>query len=294
MSSPKIHDEEEKANPFATVSLNNNNLYSPFYYGDSHIEVGHPFAITCIVTQTEAVQWQKDGDVIGTGSSPALAYSGNEEKLYRSTPRLSTLRGVEDMLSKGLAERVTRAAGYQNENQINWNIEMQPSMQRPVGLERDRESRPMLDDDRVADFMAVAPSGDESVSEDENDVAAFEPGLRLRLDHNRELREWSGTSVEQESARIKRNVSELEKINLSRYYKAVVDFYNMGGGRSYYVDSFLTDRHGEVEHEKATMEEEHEAEEERNKALHDYIFTQGHVQGTLFSKWSFMMSCRRN
>lgn len=277
MALPTTHDEEETGASVSSLGLNINNLYSPFYYGDSHIEVGHPFAITCIVMRTEPIHWEKDGDIIDTGLAQAYSGSGgNEGKLKRSTHGRQALRGgVEVVLSKGIGGRVPRAAGYQNENLINWAVEMRPStIQSP--LEQDRDSLRFmengLEDDRVADFMtAASDSGDESVSvlEDENDVAAVENGRlnsRLRLDH--------GSGMQEE--RIKRNGSELEKFNLSRYYKAVVDFYNMGGGRSYYADSFLTD-------ETMELEQQPQAEEERSKAVHDYIFTQGHVQGTLIS-----------
>lgn len=38
--------------------------YTAIYFGDSEVDVGEPFAITCRIAITEPVQWLKDGDVI--------------------------------------------------------------------------------------------------------------------------------------------------------------------------------------------------------------------------------------
>lgn len=39
-----------------------NNLYQVIYYGDSQVEVGKPFAISCIISIADPVEWHKDGE----------------------------------------------------------------------------------------------------------------------------------------------------------------------------------------------------------------------------------------
>ncbi|XP_039433923.1 uncharacterized protein LOC120416275 isoform X3 [Culex pipiens pallens] len=39
-----------------------NNLYQVIYYGDSQTEVGKPFAISCIISIADPVEWHKDGE----------------------------------------------------------------------------------------------------------------------------------------------------------------------------------------------------------------------------------------
>ncbi|XP_055544837.1 uncharacterized protein LOC129729934 isoform X2 [Wyeomyia smithii] len=41
-----------------------NNLYQVIYYGDSQVEVGKPFTISCIISITDPVEWHKDGEPI--------------------------------------------------------------------------------------------------------------------------------------------------------------------------------------------------------------------------------------
>lgn len=41
-----------------------NNLYQVIYYGDSQVEVGEPFSISCIISIADPVEWHKDGEPI--------------------------------------------------------------------------------------------------------------------------------------------------------------------------------------------------------------------------------------
>ncbi|XP_035779635.1 uncharacterized protein LOC118459909 isoform X2 [Anopheles albimanus] len=41
-----------------------NNLYQVIYYGDSQVEVGKPFSISCIISIANPVDWHKDGEPI--------------------------------------------------------------------------------------------------------------------------------------------------------------------------------------------------------------------------------------
>ncbi|XP_053692158.1 uncharacterized protein LOC128740621 [Sabethes cyaneus] len=41
-----------------------NNLYQVIYYGDSQVEVGKPFTISCIISIADPVEWHKDGEPI--------------------------------------------------------------------------------------------------------------------------------------------------------------------------------------------------------------------------------------
>uniref|UniRef100_A0A182MW75 Ig-like domain-containing protein n=1 Tax=Anopheles culicifacies TaxID=139723 RepID=A0A182MW75_9DIPT len=41
-----------------------NNLYQVIYYGDSQVEVGKPFSISCIISIANPVEWHKDGEPI--------------------------------------------------------------------------------------------------------------------------------------------------------------------------------------------------------------------------------------
>lgn len=40
------------------------NIYAAIYYGDSEVNVGDPFAITCRIAIMEPVNWIKDGVVL--------------------------------------------------------------------------------------------------------------------------------------------------------------------------------------------------------------------------------------
>lgn len=217
-----------------------NNLYSPLYYGDAHIEVGHPFKITCIVSRDEGIRWEKDGEDI--------------------------------------------------EKEINWDIEGAGG----AGSKRQPE------DDIYTENGGGAGTGKEENVSGEGDAlewgseaAAAAVGLSMEDDEWRLWQEWmvqlSSSGTDGHLERLKRNVSELERFNLRRYYNAVVNFKNMPGGGGYFMDKYLG-RNGDTQ-EKATQEQLQnveegvkEADEEKvgRESLHNYVFTQGQVQRSTY------------
>lgn len=55
------------------------NLYQTFYYGDSKVEVGMPFSISCIISIADQVEWHKDGEPI---RQPSNIRHGKDEHSY--------------------------------------------------------------------------------------------------------------------------------------------------------------------------------------------------------------------
>uniref|UniRef100_A0A182JCC6 Ig-like domain-containing protein n=1 Tax=Anopheles atroparvus TaxID=41427 RepID=A0A182JCC6_ANOAO len=73
-----------------------NNLYQVIYYGDSQVEVGKPFSISCIISIANAVEWHKDGEPIRKHSNirhgkdehsyieSEMGIAGNRDKIEAS------------------------------------------------------------------------------------------------------------------------------------------------------------------------------------------------------------------
>uniref|UniRef100_A0A182PLT6 Ig-like domain-containing protein n=1 Tax=Anopheles epiroticus TaxID=199890 RepID=A0A182PLT6_9DIPT len=73
-----------------------NNLYQVIYYGDSQVEVGKPFSISCIISIANPVEWHKDGEPIRKHSNirhgkdehsyieSEMGIAGNRDKIEAS------------------------------------------------------------------------------------------------------------------------------------------------------------------------------------------------------------------
>ncbi|XP_049280257.1 uncharacterized protein LOC125762342 isoform X1 [Anopheles funestus] len=73
-----------------------NNLYQVIYYGDSQVEVGKPFSISCIISIANSVEWHKDGEPIRKHSNirhgkdehsyieSEMGIAGNRDKIEAS------------------------------------------------------------------------------------------------------------------------------------------------------------------------------------------------------------------
>lgn len=259
-----------------------NNLYYPLYYGDSHIKVGHPFAITCILTQTEEVQWLRDGHII-------------------ETKDISTARR-----KRRVAADETETLPQRMENQINWNIDGglartlngEEQEQRKVGgwqeafeqfleQQQQQQGQEHSGDESMSAAAADATEWDWGIGtfyeeENENDDLLLEELWRDMLSSGAAAAAPDGRQLER---RLKRNVSELEQFKLRQYYNALVNYKNQGGGGGgggYFMDTFLrrsTNKRITLEQQKLVDNEAtDEYLQEKATSVHDYVFAQGQVQ----------------
>lgn len=286
--------------------VNNNNLYSPFYYGDSHIEVGHPFAITCIVPATESIQWQKDGDILEMGTRRRI--EGIERKNHDDN-------NIEMMMKKRSLSRpvvVMAVDQIENYNRFNWDAaaakeERDGTEEREETIRVDKSEpkvalrRPRADDDvngavvvegggeggdvektRQRDDKSVS-AVDDAISDAVEDINGWDGQLVARAKEEEEdaINEtpslwWKSLEADENrmlKVRRKRNVSELGGFNLRRYYSAVVDYKNFY--RTPIVEEFLSGRADEPRfQESLRVEESLEMDPEvDSNSIHDFVFS---------------------
>lgn len=285
------------------------NLYYPLYYGDAHIKVGHTFAITCILTRTEAVQWQRDGEVIqvqgrrrkrGVLTWRRWEREGEAEMWKEETFPMP----IDNQINWDIGERpksLTRtpsggdsagAQGRQRKGWMHWDGSFQQFVEEEDNEEVQMESRRKRqnngaesvssdddDDQETPEWDGFADAGQQNDENGEEEEEEVESDWILWKDLNPTTvsaavpAAGDGHLARQ---RLKRNVSELEQFKLRQYYNALVYYKNQPGGGGYYMDSFLkrdqqTRRAGEEEREEMEVTDEEES-------IHDYVFTQGQVQ----------------
>lgn len=266
-----------------------NNLYYPLYYGEAHIEVGHPFAITCILTRTEAVQWQRDGKVIqvqGRRKKRAVLQrrrTGREEaEIWKEEtfpmPMKNQINWDIDErpmpMTRTLSGDIAGAQGRHRNGWMDWVGGFQQFQE-----EEEEEEEEQMENRRKRQIGAESVSSDDDEEETLEWEGFADAGQEID-DNDDDGKEVSAAAAGDGhlARRLKRNVSELEQFKLRQYYNALVYYKNQPGGGGYYMDSFLkrdeqTRRVGEDEEEMEVTEVEDE-----EKSIHDYVFTQGQVQ----------------
>ncbi|XP_053676940.1 uncharacterized protein LOC128727098 [Anopheles nili] len=67
-----------------------NNLYQVIYYGDSQVEVGKPFSISCIISIANPIEWHKDGEPIRKHSN--IRHGKDEHSYIENEMGISGIR----------------------------------------------------------------------------------------------------------------------------------------------------------------------------------------------------------
>lgn len=254
-----VEEEEERQH---------SNLYWPLYYGDAHVEVGQPFAITCIMSPAEPVQWQRDGEALNMAET-----------------------ATSDVLRQGLERG---AFPIQMENLIKWDSEdrgagrLVTTMDDGGGGGRRK---------RWMDWNAFKRLLEKEGQEDEEEKGDREEGVADASDGGVEddvqwLEWWQDLMASEgmDERRLKRNVSELEQFKLMQYYNALVKYKNQPGGGGYYLDEFFKRTNERLQQRKTMrgigrgteVEEDDDVEEKKGgdkESVHDYVFSQGQGQG---------------
>lgn len=306
------------------------NLYWPLYYGDSHIEVGHPFVITCILSRDELVQWQRDGKVIGVGGDEQQAKEGDGEgaesvRIRHRGIRLDSWwgrreRAIDDGIYEdndgigGGRERVS-TAGTTMDGSGDWTQDWRwwRTVERFM-----RERRNDRNDDEIVSSNGddvdggggrgvVQTNKNKWTGETEESLDQLWNDLMQRIGVVDATMMSRGEGGQMER-RLKRNVSELEQFKLRQYYNALVSYMNMPGVRNYYVDSVLgrlgDGGNGEMNPEQQQKQDlkvdEEEMVQETNKEFTSgYVFTQGQgcthlIKGGCFNRtmesWRVLLS----
>lgn len=227
------------------------NLYWPMYFGDAHIKVGQPFAITCILSAVEPVNWQRDGVVISGRRGGIVAPQWRVRRQTRAAAAEEDVNRVKQEQEKATGE-----------------VEMELE---PVDMRW------------IKALESVLQGNNNNVTGNASEMELLWRDLMLFSSSAGDAGDGTGDGdgvgrlILAGSQRQRRNVSDVEQqFKLRQYYNALVAYMNQPGSGGYFLDGFLKrEPKEEMELEMEGIVKEQDEGEHEEDMESEFVFTEG-------------------